>query len=86
MSTNHLSRVALTITLKPTTYEFVESCSQHGHFNSVDELFEAALAIYKTHLEAINAYVELEQARGKSIDDIMRKATPEIIITRRNRK
>jgi hypothetical protein len=85
-SKNQLSRIALTITLKPATYDFVESCSQHRHFNSVDDLFEAALAIYKNHLEALNAYVELEQARGMTIDEIMRKARPEIVFTRRNGK
>jgi hypothetical protein len=81
-SRNRHSRVALTITLKPTTYDFVESCGQRRQFSSVDDLFEAALAIYKNHLEAVNAYVELESARGNNIDDAMRRATPEIVFTR----
>lgn len=80
---NQYSRVPLTITLKPTSYEFVESCALHREFSSVDDLFEAALAIYKKHLEALEAYVELEKARGLSVADIKRKATPEILITRR---
>lgn len=85
-SRNRHSRVPLTITLKPATYDFIESCSRRRQFNSVDDLFEAALSIYKKHLEAINAYVELEEARGKSVDDIFRAATPEIVITRRKPK
>lgn len=84
---NQHSRVPLTITLKAASYEFVESCARHREFSSVDDLFEAALSIYKNHLEALEAYVELEQARGKSIEDIKRKVTSEVVITRRrNRK
>ena len=81
------SRVPLTITLKATSYDFVESCARHREFSSVDDLFEAALSIYKKHLDALDTYVELEQARGISVAEIKRKITPEIVITRRrNRK
>ena len=80
---NSQSRIPLTITLKSTSYEFVESCAKHPEFSSLDDLFEAALTIYKIHLEAIDAYIELEQARGKTVAEIKRKAMPEIVITRR---
>lgn len=84
---NNISRIPLTITLKEASYEFVESCATHREFNSVDDLFEAALAIYKKHLEALDAFVALEQAKGRSVEEIKRKAIPEIVITRRrNRK
>ncbi len=77
------SRVPLTITLDPASYEFVESCALRTEFKSVDELFEAALTIYKNHLEALHAYVEMQEARGMSMDEIMRVAKPEILFTRR---
>lgn len=86
-SKNQHSRVPLTITLKAASYDFVESCARHREFSSVDDLFEAALAIYKNHLEALDAYIELELARGRSVTEIKRKAKPEIVITkRRSRK
>jgi hypothetical protein len=80
---NQQSRIPLTITLRAASYEFVESCARHPEFDSLDDLFEAALTIYKSHLEAVDAYVELEQARGKTVAEIKRKAKPEIVITRR---
>jgi hypothetical protein len=84
---NQHARIPLTITLIPESYEFVESYAGHREFSSLDDLFEAALAIYKNHVEALEAYVEREQARGKSVAEIKRKAMPEIVITRRrNRK
>jgi hypothetical protein len=84
---NQQSRIPLTITLKASTYEFVESCARHREFSALDDLFEAALTIYKSHLEAVEAYVELEQARGKTVAEIKRKAKPEIVITKqRSRK
>ena len=77
------TRVPLTITLKPSTYDFVEACAARREFRSVDELFEAALAIYKNHLDAVNAFVELQTARGFSRDEIMRMAEAEIVFTKR---
>lgn len=82
-SSSSYSRVPLTITLHPATYEFVESCASRREFRSIDELFEAALTIYKNHLYAIDAYVEMQEARGMSMDEIMRAAKPEIVFTRR---
>ena len=75
-------RVPLTITLDPATYEFVESCAVQKQFRSVDDLFEAALTIYKHHLEALTAYIELQKDKGLSLDDIKRDAQYEIVFTR----
>jgi hypothetical protein len=75
------SRVPLTITLDPATYDFVESCAGSREFRSVDDLFEAALSIYKHHLEALKAYIELQETRGMSLDDIKRTTQYEIVFT-----
>ncbi len=85
-SVSRHSRVPLTITLDPATYDFVESCGLRREFRGVDELFEAALTIYKNHLEAMDAFVEMQQARGLSMDEIMRMAKPEIVFTRRRKR
>jgi hypothetical protein len=79
---NHQARIPITIALERETYAFVEECARQKHFRSVDEFFEAALAIFKNHVEALNAYVELEEAKGKTLDEIMSTARCEIVFTR----
>jgi hypothetical protein len=75
-------RLPLTIALDPSTYTFIEECARQKHFRSLDDFFEAALAIYRNHVHALNAYVELEEAKGRSMDEIMRGAQCEIVFTR----
>jgi hypothetical protein len=82
-SRNRHARIPLTITLDSASFDFIEASASRRQFRSVDEFFEAALAIYKNHLEALNAYVEIQEARGLSMDEIMRTARPEIVFTRR---
>lgn len=81
MRKRNQQRLPLTITLDPSTYSFVEQCAQQKHFRSVDEFFEAALSIFRHHVDALNAYVELEQAKGRTMDEIMRSAQCEIVFT-----
>lgn len=76
------SRTPITITLDPVSYEFVESCAALKQFRSIDEFFESALAIFKNHLQAWAAYVELQKAKGMTLDEIMRSAECEIVFTR----
>jgi hypothetical protein len=78
----HESRVPLTITLDPASYAFVEDCAGRREFRSVDEFFEAALAIYRQHLEALQAYVEMQEAKGVSLDEVRSSTHYEIVFTR----
>jgi hypothetical protein len=75
-------RLPLTITLDPETFRFVEDCARLKQFRSVDDFFEAALANYRKHVNAVDAYFELEQAKGRSFEDIMRSSECEIVFTR----
>jgi hypothetical protein len=74
-------RLPLTIALNPATYSFVESCARQKQFRSLDDFFEAALSVFRHHMDALNAYVELEEAKGRTFDEIMRGAQCEIVFT-----
>lgn len=76
-------RLPLTITLEPGTFEFVEECARLKQFRSVDEFFEAALANYRQHVRAVDAYLELEAAKGRTFEEAMSSSRCEIVFTRR---
>ena len=75
-------RLPLTITLDPETYSFVEDCARLKQFRSVDEFFEAALANFRQHVRALESYLELEEAKGRTLEDIMQSTNCEIVFTR----
>ena len=75
-------RLPLTITLDPETYSFVEDCARLKQFRSIDEFFEAALTNFRQHVRALDAYLELEEAKGKTLEEIMRSTQCEIVFTR----
>jgi hypothetical protein len=75
-------RLPLTITLDPDTYAFVEDCARFKQFRSVDEFFEAALANFRKHVSALDAYLELEAAKGRTFEEVMRSSQCEIVFTR----
>lgn len=75
-------RLPLTITLDPATFRFVEECAQLKQFRSVDEFFEAALANYRKHVRAVDAYLELEAEKGRTFEDVMSSTECEIVFTR----
>lgn len=75
-------RLPLTITLDPETFRFVEECARLKQFRSVDEFFETALANYRQHVRAVDAYLQLEAAKGRSFDEVMRATQCEIVFTR----
>jgi len=74
-------RIPLTITLDAATYAFVESCAARKEFRSVDDFFDAALTIFKNHLEALLAYVELQEAKGMSLEEIKSSTQYEIVFS-----
>ena len=69
-------RLPITIALDPTAYRFVEQCASEGWFRSVDDFFEAAVAIFR------NAYLEMEEAKGHTRDEALSNAQFEIVFTR----
>jgi hypothetical protein len=75
-------RLPLTITLDAATFHFVEECARLKQFRSVDEFFDAALANYRQHVRAVDAYLELEAAKGRSFEEVMRSTQCEIVFTR----
>ncbi len=60
----------------------MEQCARNGHFRSVDDFFEAAVAIFRNHMAALDAYVEMEEAKGYSREEILSAAEFEIVFTR----
>jgi hypothetical protein len=75
-------RLPITIALEPETYEFVEQCASERQFRSLDDFFEATVTIFRNHIAALKAYVELEEAKGHSLDEILSTAECEIVFTR----
>jgi len=76
-------RLPLTITLDPETFRFVEECARLKQFRSIDEFFDAALANYRKHVRAVDAYLELEQAKGRTFEEAMSSSQCEIVFTRK---
>ena len=76
-------RVPLTITLDPAMLEFIEKCAQSRRFRSIDAFFDSALTVFRRHVEALDAYIELEQARGQTVEEIVSSTECEIVVTKR---
>jgi hypothetical protein len=75
-------RIPLTITLTADHLAFVESCVSLKEFNSVDQLFDAALSLYRKHVQAVNAYADEQSHRGYSRDEILASIECETVVTR----
>lgn len=75
-------RIPLTIALDPAMFEFIERCAQTRRFRSVDAFFDSALSVFRKHVEAMDAYIELEEANGHSFAEIVASTECEIVITR----
>lgn len=79
----HDVRVPLTIAIDPEMLAFIERCAETRRFRSVDAFFDSALNVFRKHVEAMNAYIELEEANGHSIAEIVASTECEIVVTRR---
>jgi hypothetical protein len=75
-------RVPLTITVTADHLAFIESCVSLKEFNSVDQLFDAALALYRRHVQALNAYADEQSHRGYSREEILASIECETVVTR----
>ncbi len=78
---NAARRVPLTITVRPDHLAFIESCVSLKEFESVDQLFDAALAWYRKHVHAVNAYTEEQMHKGYSRDEILQSIECETVVT-----
>jgi hypothetical protein len=75
-------RIPITITLDQDNHAFIESCVALKQFDSVDELFDAALAFYRRHVHALNAYAEEQSHKGYSRAEVLESIECETLITK----
>jgi hypothetical protein len=75
-------RYPLTITLSAKDLAFVESCVSLKSFDSVDQLFAAALAQYRRYIHAVNAYAEDQAHKGLTRAEILASIQCETVVTR----
>jgi hypothetical protein len=75
-------RVPLTITLDTDNLAFVESCVSFKEFDSVDRLFDAALACYRRYVHALNTYTEDQTHKGYSRPEILASIECETVVTK----
>jgi hypothetical protein len=78
---NAARRTPLTITVRPDHLAFIESCVSLKEFESVDQLFDAALAWYRKHVHAVNAYTDEQMHKGYSRDEILESIECETVVT-----
>src|SRR5262245_52505168 len=76
-------RLPLTITLGSQDYAFIESCVSLKQFHSIDEFFDAAIALYQKHLDALSTYTEDQLHKGLSRAEILESIECEIIVTKK---
>ena len=75
-------RYPLTITLSAKDLAFIESCVSLNAFESVDELFAAALSQYRRHIHAVNSYAEDQAHKGLSRAEILASIQCETVVTK----
>ena len=75
-------RIPLTIVLDADNYAFIESCVSLKEFDSVDKLFDAALAYYRKHLQALDRYAEDQSHKGYSRAEILESIQCETLVTK----
>jgi hypothetical protein len=76
------ARLPLTITLTAKNFEFIESCVDLKEFRSIDELFDAALAFYRRHVHALNAYADEQVHKGYTRRESLESVQCETLVTR----
>jgi hypothetical protein len=75
-------RIPLTITLDVDDFAFLESCVSLKEFDSVDRLFDAALAVYRKHVQALDAYAEEQSHKGYSRAEVLQSIECETVIVK----
>ncbi|HTW74046.1 MAG TPA: hypothetical protein VMD56_03880 [Steroidobacteraceae bacterium] len=75
-------RTPLTITLSREDLAFIESCVSLNAFDSVDQLFAAALSHYRRYVHAVNAYAEDQAHKGLTRAEILASIQCETVVTK----
>jgi hypothetical protein len=75
-------RFPLTITLSAKDLAFIESCVSLKAFDSVDQLFAAALAQYRRYIQAVNTYAEDQAHKGLTRDEVLASIQCETVVTK----
>lgn len=76
-------RIPLTVTLDADHYAFVESCVDLKEFDSVDDIFAAALMLYRRHVKALEAYAEEQSHKGYTRKELLASIECETFVTMR---
>ena len=74
-------RYPLTITLSAKDLAFIESCVSLKSFDSVDQLFAAALSQYRRYIHAVNTYAEDQAHKGLTRAEILASIQCETVVT-----
>jgi hypothetical protein len=75
-------RIPLTITLSAKDLAFIESCVSLKAFDSVDQLFAAALSHYRRYVHALNTYAEDQAHKGLTRSEILASIQCETVVTK----
>ena len=75
-------RMPLTITLSRENFAFLDSCVSLNEFDSVDQLFDAALTCYRRHVRALTTYAEEQVYKGYSFAEIVQSIECETVVTK----
>jgi hypothetical protein len=76
-------RIPITVTLDPDHYAFLESCVELREFDSVDDIFAAALVLYRKHVKALEAYAEEQSHKGYTRAELLACIECETFVTTR---
>jgi hypothetical protein len=72
----------VTIRLGPAAAALVEQCMEGDDFSSLSEFFEAVLVVFQEHWQALLNYIEQEEAKGFTHEQIFGLLKTEITFRR----
>jgi hypothetical protein len=72
----------VTFWLPPDAASLVEQCMEGDAFASLSEFFEAALLVFREHTQALLDYIEREEAKGFTHEEIFGHLKTEITFRR----
>ena len=79
-------RVPMTVLLTRENQDFVDSCVDLKEFNSVDQVFDAALSLYRRHVLALKRYAEEQTHKGYTRSEILASIQCETVVTKALRR
>jgi hypothetical protein len=72
----------VTFWLRPDAASLVEQCMKDDVFPSLSDFFETVLLVFQEHSQALLAYIEQEEAKGFTHDEIFGLLKTEITFRR----